>query len=768
MNRYTEFLIRNRTLVLALVGCLTLVCLALLPSLRINDDFDELALRNDSDFRFFRQFLERFGYDEILVIAFETEDVLSKESLTFIARLESILGEVPHVAKALSLASAQDVRSDGETIEIVKLIERFPETRQERDALEQSVRTNPLYFGILASEDFRVGAIHLKIDESISNRKAREDLIDDLEEILERESEQTGRRLYMTGSPSVAAYVTKQTFRDALTYLPFTFVLVVGSMFLIFRNYYLTVIPFVTVLVSVIWTMGILTLLTGEVNLVTILIPTTIFVIGTSDCIHILANYQDSVYKAESRREAIVRTVRLSAIPCLLTSLTTMVGFGSMVINDIIPIKQLGVFSALGIAFAYLFGITLIPILLSYLQHLHLMEFRTKENPIPGRLKPLLRRVAEISMTRSKTILAASAVLLLVTYAGVRQLYVDTDAANWFGKESALKESMRWVNRNVAGAGVFYISIEMADGHSVTEQSVLKRIQELEASLEDGPHVGRVLTLVDVIKYLNFKFNNEEEGTFAIPEEEGAVAQLLLLASLSDSEGFLEEFVDPDHRSTVMTALFESSDLAFLSPIVEETRDYIGRAFPEAREVYVTGRAILLTNLPGPLIDGLRNSLLLAALLIFLLVTLAFGSVKVGLLSMVPNFLPVAFTFGVMGLVGLPLNLFTTPFACIALGVAVDDTMHFLARLQIEFRREGEYRQAILNTMESVGKALIYTSIIFIAGFMIYLISGFQVTRNYGALVGFTVFGALLADLLLLPVLVMIFKPFGKERSEET
>ena len=767
MNRYTEFLIRNRALILALVGCITLASLALLPSLRINDDFDELALRNDTDFRFFKQFLDRFGYDEILVIAFETEDVLSKESLTFIARLESILAEVPHVAKALSLASAQDVRSDGDTIEIVNLIERFPETREERDALERSVRANPLYFGILASENFRVGAIHLKIDESISNRKAREELIDALEAILERESKATGRTLYMTGSPPVAAYVTKQTFRDALTYLPFTFVLVVGSMFLIFRNYYLTVIPFVTVLVGVIWTMGVLTLLTGEINLVTILIPTTIFVIGTSDCVHILANYQDSVYKAESRREAIVRTVRLSAIPCLLTSLTTMVGFGSMVINDIIPIKQLGLFSALGIAFAYLFGITLIPILLSYLQHLHLMEFRTKENPIPGRLKPLLRRVAEIDMTRSKSVLAAAAVLILVTYGGVRLLYVDTDAANWFGKESALKKSMRWVNRNVAGAGVFYISIEMADGHSVTEPSVLKRIQELEARLEDGPHVGRVLTVVDVIKYLNFKFNNEEEGSFAIPEAEGAAAQLLLLASLSDDQGFLEEFVDPDHRSTVMTALFESSDLAFLSPIVGETRNYLARAFPDAKEVYVTGRAILLTNLPGPLIDGLRNSLLLAAVLIFLVVTLAFRSVKVGLLSMVPNFLPVAFTFGVMGLVGLPLNLFTTPFACIALGVAVDDTMHFLARLRIEFRREGEYRQAILNTMESVGKALIYTSIIFIAGFMIFLISGFQVTRNFGALVGFTVFGALIADLVLLPVLVMIFKPFGKECSEE-
>jgi predicted RND superfamily exporter protein len=738
-----------------------------LPSLRINDNFDELALRNDADFLFFERFLEQFGYDEILVVAFETEDVLSRESLEFIERLESVLAEVPHVAKTMSLASAQDVRSDGDTIEIVKLIEKFPETRQERDALEQRIRTNPLYAGLLASEDFRVGAIHLKIDESISNRKAREDLIDGLEEILQKESERTGRSLYMAGSPPVAAYVTKQTFRDVLTYLPFTFVLVVGSMFLVFRNYYLTVIPFVAVLVSVIWTLALLTLLTGEINLVTILIPTTIFVVGTSDCVHILANYQDSVYKAESRREAIVRTVRLSAIPCLLTSLTTMVGFGSMVINDIIPIKQLGVFSAVGIAFAYLFGITLIPILLSYLRHLHLMEFKTKENPIPGRLKPVLRKLAEIGMGRSRIVLAASAVLLLLTYAGVRQLYVDTDPANWFGRESALKKSLNWVNGNIAGSGVFYISIEMADGHSVTEQSVLRSIQELETSLEAMPHVGRVLTIADVIKYLNFKFNNEEQGSFAIPEEKGAVVQLLLLASLSDEEGFLEEFVGADLRSTVLTAIFDSSNLAFLTPIVEQTRGYLERAFPSANEVHVTGRAILLTNLHGPLIEGLRKSLLLAALLIFLLVALAFRSVKIGLMSMVPNFLPVAFTFGVMGLVGLPLNLFTTPFACIALGVAVDDTMHFLARLRIEFRREGEYRQAILNTMESVGKALIYTSIIFIAGFMIFLISGFQVTRNFGALVGFTVFGALIADLLLLPVLVVIFKPFGKERSEE-
>ncbi len=768
MTGYTEFLIRNRTLILSLVGCMTLGCLFLLPSLKINDDFDELTLKSDRDFQFFERFLDQFGYDEILVVAFETEDVLSRESLAYIQRLESVLEEAPHVAKAISLMSAQDVRSDGDSIEIVKLIERFPDTRQERDALEKRIRSNPLYFGILASEDFHVGAVHLKLDESMSNRKAREELVDELEEILQKESRISGRSLYMAGSPPVAAYVTKQTFRDLLTYLPFTLVLVVGSMFLVFRNYYLTVIPFVAVLLSVIWTIGLLTLVTGEINLVTILIPTMIFVIGTSDCVYILANYQDSVYKAVSRRDAIVRTVRLSAVPCLLTSLTTMVGFGSMVINDLVPIQQMGVYSAVGIGFAYVFGIVVIPILLSYLRHLHLMEFRTKENPIPGRLGPLLRRLGKVNMQRPGLILGASIVLVAVTYAGTRQLHVDTDAENWFGKASALKQSQRWVNEHVAGAGVFYISIEMDEPDLITDPSVLRGLEDLEEFLESQPHIGRVLSVVDVIKHLNFKFNGERAGAFEVPKEKGAAAQLLLLASFSDDEGFLEEFVGPDRRSTVLTVIFDASDLASLSLVIDQTRAYLKRAFPSAREVHLTGRSILLTNLQEPLIAGLQKSLPLAGLLIFLMVSVSFRSVKVGLLSMIPNFFPVAFTFGVMGLLGLPLNLFTTPFACIALGLAVDDTMHFLARFRIEFRQEGEYRQAILNTMESVGKALIYTSIIFIAGFLIFLISGFQVTRNFGALVGFTVFGALAADLLLLPVLIMTFKPFGREGSGGT
>jgi hypothetical protein len=768
MTRYTEFLVRNRTWILALMGCITLACLVVVPSLRINDNFDELALRTDEDFAFFERFLERFGYDEIIVVAFEAEDVLSRENLRFIRKLESKLQQVPHVARVLSLVSATDVRSDGDRIEIVPLVDRVPDTIGERDRLARKIEANPLYFGTLVSGDFRVGAIHLKLDESMSSRKAREDLVDELEKVLAWASEETGRNLYMAGSPAIAAYVTKQSFRDLLTYLPFTLVLVMGSMFLVFRNYYLTVIPLVAVVLSVVWTIALLTLITGEINMITILIPTMIFVIGTSDCVHILANYQDSVYKAESRREAIVRTVRLSMVPCLLTSLTTMVGFGSMVINDIIPIQQLGVYSAVGIAFAYVFGITLIPILLSYLRHLHLMELKTQENPIPGRLGPMLRRLARINLRRSWLVLGLSVLLVVVTVAGIRRLYVDTDAANWFGQDSALKKSFELVNQKIAGAAVFYVSIEMGDGQAVTSQPVLQRIEELERVLEAEPQLGKALSIVDVVKYLNFKFNEEEQGAFAVPEEEGAAAQLLLLASLSDDEGFLDEFVDPAHRSTVLTVMSKASDLARIAPVLEQIRDYLKREFPSAREAHLTGRSILLANLHDPLMEGLKKSLLLAAALIFLMVTLSFRSIKVGLLSMVPNFLPVAFTFGVMGLLDLPLNLFTTPFACIALGLAVDDTMHFLARCRIEFRREGTYPAAIYNTMESVGKALIFTSLIFIAGFLIFLISGFQVTRNFGALVGFTIFGALAADLLVLPVLIWIVKPFGRERLQET
>jgi predicted RND superfamily exporter protein len=767
MRRYTDFLFRNRLLILLIVGVISFVCLSFLPSLEINDNFDELALKNDADFQFFQEFLEEFGHDEIIVVAFEAEDILSEENLSFIGELESRLKEVAHVARILSLASATDVRVDGDRIEIVNLVERLPQTLGERDALEQRIRSHPLYYGTLVSEDFRIGAIHLKLDEAISNRKEREDLVRELERILESESGRTGKRLYMAGTPAIAAHVTKQTFRDLIVYLPFTLLLVIGSMFLIFRNYYLTVIPFLAVFLSVLWTIGLLTLITGEINLVTILIPTIIFVIGTSDIVHVLANYQDSVYKAENKEEAIIRTVELSAIPCLMTSLTTMVGFGSMVISDIVPIRQLGVYSAVGIGFAYVVGIVLIPILLSYLRHLHLMEFRTKENPIPGRLKPLLRRVAEINVTKPRIVVGIAIALLLVTYAGFRKLHVDADATNWFGGESEIKKSYEMVNENIGAGAVFYISIEMDDADSVTAPAVLERIGQLEDFLEAQPNVGKVLSLSDVVKYLNFKFNGEDERHLSIPGTQDTVAQLLLMASLSDGEGFLEEFVDPDYRRTVLTVLMSGSDLASNSPTVDQTRTYLKKAFPSGSKTHVTGRGILLTNLHEPLLRGLRNSFLLAFVLIFLMVSVSFRSLKIGLLSMVPNFVPVAFTFGVMGLLDIPLNLFTAPFACIALGIAVDDTVHFLARFQIEFRREKDYRKAIYGTMESVGKALIYTSFIFTAGFCIFLVSGFQVTRNFGALVGFTILGALAADLFLLPVLIWVFKPFGKEKPTE-
>ena len=766
MKRFAEILLDNRLLILALLGVVTFFFLSGLSFLQIDDDIDKLLVMHDPQLEFFEAFVDEFGHDEIVVVAFEAEDILSKENLVFVDRLESKLAGLNHVHKTLSLRSALDVKVDGDRIELVKIIGKYPETKSDRDAIKRKLRSHPFFYKTLVSEDFRKGAIHLQMDEGIANTKAREELVKSLEVILEEESENGERELYVAGMPVSGGYMTKYLFKDVVLYLPLSIILIVGSMFIIFRNYYLLVLPFITILVSVVWTMGLLSMISGRMNLVSIAIPTMIFVIGTSDCVHILSNFQDSVFNAHRFREAIIRTIGLSTVPCLLTSLTTMIGFVSMLVNDFYPLKQLGVYTAFGIGSAFIICISLLPAFLSYLTHKQFLEYQAMDNPVPGQLRGILKKIAYIATKKKIPVLVVSISLLIFTSIGLPKLYVDTEGTNYFGKDTIIKKSIDFINRNLSGAGVFYAVVDCDKEDCILESQNMGGIERLNNYLKKQEDTGKVFSISDLVKYINYKFNDEQKVFYNIPPDKEQIAQLMLMASFSGEQELLEEFVDSDYKKTFLTVHVSVVDLAAIDSLAKRTRSFIENELSDELDIKLTGRVLLFADMHDPILKGLKNSLFIALFIIFLLVCLTFRSVKVGLLSILPNIIPVGFTFGVMGLLGIPLNFFTSSVACMTFGIAVDDTMHFLTRFRIELKKDGDYINAIYRTLESVGKALIYTSIIFIAGFCIFLTSSFQVLKNFGALVAFTVLGALLADLFLLPALILIFKPFGKDGNK--
>jgi len=533
-------------------------------------------------------------------------------------------------------------------------------------------------------------------------------------------------------------------------------------MFLIFRNYFLTIIPFLAILLSNFWTIGLLGWISGEINVLTILIPTFVFVIGTSDCVHILSNYQDMLFRTASRREAIRETLRLTALPCLMTSLTTMVGFASLVVSHNVALRELGLYTAFGIGCAYVLGVTFIPILLSFLSYPHLENYMRGDNRVRSGISRFLEAAARLSLTRRRRIIAGSlAASAFFGVAAFARLHVEEDSTNYFGRDTYIKRAHDFINAHFPGTGMLYavITDERIAG-SVLDPDTLRFIDGFERHMESQAYVGKAVGIADLILYIGSRFRAGP----ALPETREEAQQLLMLA---EDHEFVSHYLEAEQRRTVMAIYGGATSLDAVSRILAAARAYVQAAAPPGLHVELTGTVLLLHNHLAPLIDELIKSLTVAVVIITALVGLMFRSLRVALLSLVPNLLPVFFTFGAMALLDIPLNLVTSPFACVALGLAVDDTLHFLARFRIEIRKDHDYPAAVQRTLRSVGKAIVFTTLIFIGGFCIFLLSSFEVSRNFGALVSFTLFGALAADILLLPALLIVFRPFGGPREAE-
>jgi predicted RND superfamily exporter protein len=507
----------------------------------------------------------------------------------------------------------------------------------------------------------------------------------------------------------------------------------------------------------VVWSIGLMYLVGSELNFLSVLIPTILFIIGTSDCVHILSQYQDCRYICTSKQEAVQTTLRLMFVPCLLTTLTTMICLLSLQFSHVEAFRLFGLFTAAGVGFTFLLSITLLPIGLAMGDTKTLSVRKSRSEAFLGILHGLNR----MTSSYKRPVLILSVLALSMGIHGFTKLHVETDAIKVFGKNFKGVSDTIYISKEVGGVIPLYVMVDSQEEDGIKDPSLLRKIEALTEFLVLQDGVDKVVSASDLVKYMNYRFHESDPAFYRLPDDRHEVAQLLLMASLSDDSGTLRRFFDDLYRTTPIGIRYSHTDLMSIQGINNRIREYLQHHFDGSSSVraYTTGTAILWANTVVPIRKALGQSLVLASVLLFALMVFMFRSVMVGVISMVPNLIPIVMTLGTMGLLDISLNLGTAPVAAIALGIAIDDTIHFLSRFRMELHRDRDYPGAIQRTIRSVGKPILITSFILTVGFFIFLFSNFQFTQNMGVLISLTVISAIFGDLVLLPILLLIFKP---------
>ena len=755
-------MVRHAWAVLAgLAGVSVLAVAALLVgpppglNLRVDPSTEPMLPANDPARDVYRQAIADFGEDEVYVIAMETEGIFHAEVLARMRRVTDAIAHFPEVRSVQSLTDVVAFRYDAEAewIEVADFIDDIPAEPEALQVLRESALEDPLYRRTLLSDDARTAAINVTF-RKMTDQEFIEGRIDErIAAVLDAERG-PGLDFHVAGRAHIKTQVYHLMVRDMRLLIPIALAVVASGLWLVFGTWRGVVLPLGIVAGSTLWTFGAIAFLGRPLTVLTTLLAPMLTAIGSVYGIHALARYEEEALGAPSPRDAALATLRQLRLPIQAAGFTTMVGFGALLWTDVPAVFEVGAFSVLGIAAMTLLTLTGLPAALA-LTPLRAGSEDAAGPGRPARIAAALDRVLDALAGRvarhASAALAFWALALAVCLAAIPRIEIDTDYLSLFPEDAPIRRDFERVNRLLAGAIPIYVAMRGEPGQ-FREPEVLRAVERIQRGAEAAPDVSRTLSVVDTVRVMNRTLARDDPAADRIPDTRGAVAELIFLAP----KGHLDHVVNVNHAHAnvlVRTGAVGTAAVRRLESRLQQVVDAAG--LPDGIRADVTGNAILLSRSADGIARSQPRTVVLAAAVIFVLVALLFRSAPLGAVAMIPNLVPVAIYFGILGLGAAPLSLPTSLIGSIALGVAIDDTVHFLVRYGGERRAGLGPREAARLCGRRVGRPIVITSFVMMAGFLVIALSSFATLRQFGVLSAATMGICLLTDLILLPALLV-------------
>jgi uncharacterized protein len=740
----------------------------------------------DPAFQHYKAYQKEFNSDEVIYLVYKAknarEGVFDLDTMKKIDSLtRAIEAEVPFVRKVTSLTNVETIEAQGDDLVIHRLSDLPSYGNDEVSHLRDFTMARTLYVGTLVSKDAQHGAIlaEMTLNSTDTIDKLRYDPkggdgLDNvypqvsnnkLSEVLAR-PEYAGLEIMLTGDvPWNATYnhiIESDTTNITLATLGISALLCM----LLFRSRILGLFgPLVAVLLGIIMTAAVMGTFHYQINLMFLMVPTLICAIGIAQAVHLLMNWQQEYRTLGSPREAARVALEKVATPSLLCALTTAAGLIGMATSQLKVMREFGIYSAIGVILTFVVTLMLVT------------SFAARAKPRPEKIKaagaahPLwLERIVfgclEVALKHPKRVLAAAIAATAVACAGLSMLSVDFNFAD------ELKPSVKWradtdkIEKIMGGvlSVVYVFDTGKTDG--ITDPEVIRNIESLQTFAEQQDIVADTTSIVDYLKELNQAFHGGDIAYHVIPKQRDALAQLLLVYELSGGKE-MNDIRNIDRSKTVLELRINLVSAAKIRALIDKLDQHAAANPVPGAKVELSGIGLLWVKIADYIASSQINGATASFFMILIFIAISFGSIRLALWAMIPNVLPFIFVLGFMGAMGWHLDYFRMMLASVTMGISVDDTIHFLARLRVVFSEKGNYKEALRETMHEVGIPLTVTSFALIAAFSSYLLSDTLILASFGVLLCGSVLVAWIIELLLTPTLMLLFKPFGPEFTPE-
>lgn len=707
----------------------------------------------------YNTFLDTFGEEGNLII-YGVKDSLLFSPSNFSAWnvLSKELGQAPEVDLTLSVGDLQKLkkRTDSIGFEMVPLVRDSILSEKQLKKLQYELFEKlPFYSGLVYSPDKKSvrTAVYLKKD--IVNTPARKIFIEKvLIPKIAAFEKQTGMKVYTSGMPYIRTLNSQNIIDEIGMFIGAAVIVTSIIFFFFFRSYRATFISMITVIIGVLWAFGILGLLKYEITVLTALIPPLIIVIGIPNCIFLINKYHQEIKQHGNQAKSLQRVIAKVGNATLMTNVTTASGFATFILTNSQLLKEFGIVASICIIAIFLLCLLIIPIVYSFMavpknKHLNHLNKRWINRFVDWMENKVRHNRIAIYMI--------SIGLLCVSIIGIYNIKISGSLVEDMPKKTEFFKSIRFFEKEYKGIMPLEILVDTKRKKGVMKLATLKRMNELQEYIEDFPEFSQSLSVVDLVKYSKQAYYNGNPEYYQLPNSQERSFILSYAKSSTKDTNLLKSYVDSTGQFARITTFMKDIGTERFDRIEEDLKAKALKIFPQDRyNVSFTGKALLFQKGTKYLVKNLIISLSLAILLIALFMAWMFRSFRMILVSLIPNLLPLIITAGLMGFLGVPIKPSTILVFSIAFGISVDDTIHFLAKYRQELiANNWKIKKSVYAALRETGVSMFYTSIVLFFGFSVFTISSFGGTVALGALVSVTLVFAMLANLMLLPSLLL-------------
>jgi uncharacterized protein len=766
-EHFVEAMVRRRRLVILIIGLISLVAGLFATKASFDSSIEIWFLENDPALVSYRNFLKRFGADEITVIGVFAEDVFKPDVLATLDRITKAAEKAPHAYRTRSLTNIRifaweepptdeggdDEDAVGGGIAIDKLIKTLPKDLAAAADLRKRTLSNTLLVDNLVAKDGKAAAIVIELSPEGNTFEGKIEQLDAIREILAKEKH-PGVTYRLGGSPTLDDAFLKASEEDMTLLAPLGAFLVILMTFVVFRRLSSAMIPLTVVLFASIWTVGLMGALGYKFNIVSSALISLLMAVGVADSIHVLAEYYRQLMNGEEREEAVRRTVAHLITPCFFTSITTAAGLAALLTSDLRPIREFGLMAAAGVLFAFALSITLVPAILQYVKP---PPERFFERQREGRMAKLLVLMGRPTSAVRVFVVGISVALTVAGAYVIPDLKVGANALNYFREDAKIRVDSLAIDKALGGSTSVEFLVRTKKKGGLKEPKFLKRIDEFSRWIESLHGVTRSMSVLDSLKEVNRVLNGGKTSAAKLPTSRQMAAQYYLLL---EGEDDFDKMVQEDYSVARLTARVSMTDSGYLAHELPAIAAELENRFnKDGLEFVMTGFIKLMSNMEIYLLDSQIRSFSVAFVVISLMMLLLLRSFRLTLFALIPNFLPVFWGLAAMVVLKIPLDPGTVMIGSIALGLVVDDTVHFLARLRMHLKGGAELSDAIARTMNETGRPIVITSVILAVSFAVLAFGNFAPNAHFGVVSALVIIFAVLADLILLPAALLMIRP---------